>query len=330
MQTNAVTMKSLSVIVPVYRVEQYLAKCLDSILAQNVPDMEILVVDDGSPDDCYTIMQRYAQAYPEQVRIFQKPNGGLSDARNFGLSHAEGEYIAFVDSDDFLAEHMYATMLAKARQQDFDLVVCDLNYVFPGGRIQPASCNLSQDIFTEEEIKKSMISLYPAAWNKIYHRRLFEQDLRFQKGVWFEDVEFLYRLFPHLHSIGVVNQPFYQYVQRDGAITATFDHRLFDYLKNWETILAFYHQNGQFGKYQAELQYSCMRYLYATFLKGVARGHDFSVFQDAYRQARTFVHQHFSRAWRNPYFYRTGAKGIYLLTFQRLSAWLLYLWIQRK
>ena len=120
-------MKSLSVIVPVYRVEQYLAKCLDSILAQDVPDMEILVVDDGSPDDCYTIMQRYAQAYPEQVRIFQKPNGGLSDARNFGLSHAEGEYIAFVDSDDFLAEHMYATMLAKARQQDFDLVVCDLN-----------------------------------------------------------------------------------------------------------------------------------------------------------------------------------------------------------
>ena len=188
----------------------------------------------------------------------------------------------------------------------------------------------AEEPFTEEEIKKSMISLYPAAWNKIYHRRLFEQELRFQKGVWFEDVEFLYRLFPHLHSIGVVNQPFYQYVQRDGAITATFDHRLFDYLKNWETILASYHQNGQFEKYQAELQYSCMRYLYATFLKGVARGHDFSIFQDAYRQARTFVHQHFSRAWRNPYFYRTGAKGIYLLTFQRLSAWLLYLWIQRK
>ena len=330
MQTNAVTMKSLSVIVPVYRVEQYLAKCLDSILAQNIPDMEILVVDDGSPDDCYTIMQRYARAYPEQIRIFQKPNGGLSDARNFGLSHAEGEYIAFVDSDDFLAEGMYPAMLSKARQQDFDLVVCDLNYVFPGGRLQLASCNLSQDIFTEEEIRKSMISLSPAAWNKIYHRRLFTNGLSFQKGVWFEDVEFLYRLFPYLHSIGVVKQPFYQYVQREGAITATFDRRLFDYLKNWETILDSYRQCGLLEKYRPELQYSCMRYLYATFLKGAARAQDPDVFWDAYRQARAFVRQHFSHAFRNPYFYHTGAKGIYLLTFQRLTAWLLYLWMRRK
>lgn len=83
-------------------------------------------------------------------------------------------------------------------------------------------------------------------------------------------MEFLYRLFPYLHSIGVVKQPFYQYIQREGAITATFDRRLFDYLKNWETILDSYRQCGLLEKYRPELQYSCMRYLYATFLKGVA------------------------------------------------------------
>ena len=124
-------MKKLSVIVPVYRVEPYLAKCLDSILAQDVPDMEILVVDDGSPDQCYAIMEDYAQRYPAQVRIFRKPNGGLSDARNFGLARAEGDYIAFVDSDDYLAPGMYRAMLDKAASRNFDMVVCDLQYVYP-------------------------------------------------------------------------------------------------------------------------------------------------------------------------------------------------------
>ena len=321
----------ISVIVPVYNVEYYLKQCLDSIVNQTYRNLEIILVDDGSTDSSGDICDEYAQI-DARIKVIHKENGGLSSARNAGLDvcTSGGELIAFVDSDDFLAEGMYPAMLSKALQQDFDLVVCDLNYVFPGGRLQLASCNLSQDIFTEEEIRKSMISLYPAAWNKIYHRRLFTNGLSFQKGVWFEDVEFLYRLFPSLHSIGVVKQPFYQYVQREGAITATFDRRLFDYLKNWETILDSYRQCGLLEKYRPELQYSCMRYLYATFLKGAARAQDPDVFWDAYRQARAFVRQHFSHAFRNPYFYHTGAKGIYLLTFQRLTAWLLYLWMRRK
>ena len=91
------------------------------------------MIDDGSSDHSYAIMQQYAEAYPKQIRIFQKPNGGPSDTRNFGLAHAQGEYISFVDSDDFLEKGMYSAMLAKADEGGFDIVVCDLNYIFADG-----------------------------------------------------------------------------------------------------------------------------------------------------------------------------------------------------
>ena len=323
-------MKQLSVIVPVYRVEPYLAKCLDSILAQDVPDMEILVVDDGSPDQCYAIMEDYAQRYPAQIRIFRKPNGGLSDARNFGLARAEGEYIAFVDSDDYLAPGMYRAMLDKAASRDFDMVVCDLQYVYPDGRTMRASSQVPHDLSSPEEVRRSMLAIYPAAWNKVFHRRMFTDGIRFQKGVWFEDVEFLYRLYPAIRSIGVIAQPFYQYVQRAGAITSTFDRRLFDYLKNWDSILAAYREASNFSAYEKELQYCCMRYLYATFLKGAAWSGDAKIFWEAYREARRFVRRHFSRPACNRYFYTTGPKGLYLLTMNRLSALFTFLRFRRK
>ena len=322
-------MKALSVIVPVYRVEEYLPKCLDSILSQQVPDMEVLVVDDGSPDDSHRIMELYAQRYPETVRIFRKENGGLSDARNFGLDRAEGEYIAFVDSDDYVDREMYPAMLEKARQGDFDMVVCDLRYIYPDRSI-PVSSHLSRDLRLPGEIKDSMTRLYPAAWNKLYHRRLFENGIRFQKGVWYEDVEFLYRLYPQIKSIGVVPQPFYQYVQRQGAITSVVDERLFDYLKNWRTILRYYRDNGLFETYEDELQYCCRRYLYATFLKGAARTADSAVFWRAYREAKKMVGENFRCAVKNPYFYRNGGKGLYLLTFNKLTARLLFGFMRKK
>ena len=322
-------MKTLSVIVPVYRVQEYLPKCLDSILSQQVSDMEILVVDDGSPDESYRVMEHYAERYPETVRIFHKENGGLSDARNFGLEQARGEYIAFVDSDDYLTPGMYPAMLQKARQGDFDLVVCDLQFIYPDHTLIVSS-HLTRDITAAAEIRESMTRLYPAAWNKLYHRRLFEGGIQFQKGVWFEDVEFLYRLYPQIKSIGVVPHPFYQYVQRPGAITSVFDERLFDYVKNWGTILQYYRQNDLFESYKSELQYSCMRYPYATFMGRVAHTANPDIYWRAYRQSKRFVRENFSGGIRNPYFYRNGGKGLYILTFNKLTAWLLFQMANKK
>lgn len=320
-------MKKLSVIVPVYNVEPYLEKCLDCILAQTVDDMEILVIDDGSPDNCGKIIDSYAKRFPNRLLAFHKPNGGLSDARNFGIEHASGEYIAFVDSDDYISPDMYSMMLKKSELGDFDMVVCDLNYVYPE-YTKFVSSNIHRDLVSPQEVKSSMTCIYPAAWNKLYHRRLFSTGIRFKKGVWFEDVEFLYRLYPSINSIGVIHSPLYQYVQRDNSITASFDMRRYDYLDNWVTILESYASRSLFDNYKNELQYSCIRYMYATFIKSMAQSGSFSIYMDSYRKAKSLVSKYFRRTGHNPYFYKNGLKGIYLLTFNYLTALLVYLFFR--
>ena len=123
-------MVKVSVIVPVYNVEKYLERCLLSLVNQSLQDIEIIVVNDGSPDNSQTIIDKFASEY-KNVKSYIKENGGLSDARNYGTKKAVGEYIAFVDSDDYVSEQMYEQMYQKAKEGDFDLVVCDLNYIYP-------------------------------------------------------------------------------------------------------------------------------------------------------------------------------------------------------
>ena len=130
-------MPKLSVIVPIYNVEQYIHKCVDSILNQNFKDFELILVDDGSPDSCGKICDEYAQK-DERVKVIHKVNGGLSDARNFGLEKAKGEYVSFIDSDDWVDENIYSESLKYMEENDLDIVCFDVtevrtnkNLVFP-------------------------------------------------------------------------------------------------------------------------------------------------------------------------------------------------------
>lgn len=316
-------MKKVSVIVPVYNMEDYLVKCLDSLLNQTLEDIEVIVVNDGSKDSSLSIIKEYELNFPNKIILLDKVNGGLSDARNAGLALASAPYIAFVDSDDFVSETMYQTMYDKATSKDFDLVVCDMNYIYPD-RIVRAFSNIKQDLFQLEDIKKSMNVIYPSAWNKLFHRRLFDYEVRFSKGIWFEDVEFLYRLYPYIHSIGTIHEPFYQYLQREGSIVKTFDNRLFDYIKNWDSIIQYFKEHGLFESYKKELEYSCVRYLYATFIKAAANYPDQEQFHKAYQEANAFVKKHFKHYRRNLYFYSNGAKGYYLVMFNSFFANMLF------
>lgn len=316
-------MKKVSIIVPVYNTESYLEQCLDSLVNQTYQDIEIIVVNDESPDNSQRIIDLFVDRYPQIITCINQQNGGLSAARNTGLQHASGEYILFIDSDDFVTSTMVEAMVKKALEHDFDLVVCDCNYVFPD-HVQRVNSGIDHDILSVTKEKACMNTLFPAAWNKLFHRRLFAHDITFTKGIWFEDVEFIYRLFPYINSIGVVKEDFYQYLQRKGAITSTFDERLFDYIKNWDTILTSYQRAHVYETYQKELEFSCLRYLYATFMKRAVNYQDEAMYWKAYETARTFVKKHFPHPWRNAYFYTAGAKGIYLLCFNRQFARLLY------
>ena len=138
----------------------------------NNKDIEIIVVNDGTKDNSQKIIDKYVKKY-KNVKSYIKENGGLSSARNYGIKKAKGEYIAFVDSDDYVELDTYERLYNKAKTNDFDMVVCNLNYVYDD-HIEKASSNLYKDVFSIDEKKEAMLNIYPAAWNKIYKSNLLQ------------------------------------------------------------------------------------------------------------------------------------------------------------
>lgn len=312
-------MTKVSVIVPVYNVEKYLARCLDSLVNQTLKDIEILVINDGSPDNSQKIIDKYSKKY-KNVKSFIKPNGGISDARNYGLKYADGEYITFIDSDDYVDVTMMEKLYNKAKEKDYDIVECDLVMVYDDGKIISKVCpTLDKDVDTEEKKKSYMLHAYTSVWNKIYKKDLFDYDVRFKKGVWFEDVEFLYRLLPYVKTIGFVNETFNYYVQREGSITRTFDKRLLCYIDNWNGILDFYKKNSFYDNYINELEYLYVKYLYASFIRQTSNYKDKKMFNETVKMAKENVKQRFPNYRKNKYFYKS-IKGIYLVLFNNLFA----------
>jgi len=308
----------VSVIVPVYNVEKYLEKCLESLANQTLKDIEIIVVKDGSPDNSQEIIDKYAKKY-STIKSFIKENGGVSDARNFGIKKAQGKYLAFVDGDDYVAYDMYEKMYQKAESGNYDIVVCDLNYVYEDDRIMEVSSKIEHDT---TDIKKTYINMYPCVWNKIYKKNLFKNNIEFKKGVWFEDVDFLYKIFPYVKTIGVVKEPLNQYVQRAGSITKTFDKRLYNYIDNFNELIEFYKERELYDKYKQELEYCYLRYIYATFINQ-ATNFNKEEYDKAVSAAIENVKKNFPKYRKNKYFY-TNLKGIYLVLFNKTIANILY------
>ena len=312
----------LSIIVPVYNVEKYLKKCLDSLVEQTLDNdiYEIIVVNDGSPDHSQIIIDEYVKRY-KNVSSYIKTNGGLSDARNYGLDKAKGKYVAFVDSDDYVDTRMYETMLKKAEQKDFDVVVCDFVEIYSSEEVRGYS-RVDQDLLCSQEVREAMVDFYPSAWNKIYKRTLFDQ-IRFKKGVWFEDVECLYRMFPVIETVGVVKEAFYYYIQRAGSISKSEDSRIFHYVENWNGIIDYYKEKGYLKEFEREIEYSYIRYLYATFIKASLKFNK-KFYQKAVLTARQEVKKNFPYYRKNKYFYKS-LKGLYCIMFNPLIAELFYM-----
>ena len=311
-------MVNVSVIVPVYNVEEYLDKCLSSLVNQSMKnEMEIIVINDGTKDNSQMIIDKYAAKYSNIVSI-KKQNEGLCVTRNLGISLAKGKYIGFVDSDDYVDECMFEKLYQKAIEKDFDIVVCQTNSI-ENGVVTPVYCGIKSDEYHVENI---MCSIYPSVLNKIYKRELFGEKTLFKPGVWFEDVEWTYRILPLVKSIGVIDGHYYQYIKREGSITSTVNQKLYDYISNLNGVVAYYKENGYYQKYQKQLEFVYVRYLLATFVKQASR-YDYDGYIKAVDAALANVKQHFPSYRKNRYFYRS-LKGIYLLLFSKPLAILYY------
>ena len=215
----------LSIIVPVYNVAPYLDKCIESILAQSVSDFEIILVDDGSTDASAEICDRWAQNHP-CITVVHKENGGLSDARNAGLAIAQGEYVGFVDSDDYICPDMYQKLIMLAEEHNAQICTCSFTKVDGAGNIITCYPELEQDMvyqrhdFIDNYYPRIRWELLLNMCNKLFRRELF-QKVRFPKGLIYEDAFVLLDLLDQCSIIVVCHQPLYYYVFRTGSIVNT-------------------------------------------------------------------------------------------------------------
>lgn len=205
-------MKKISIIVPVYNVEEYLEKCLNSLINQTLEDIEIIVVNDGSMDNSYRIIDECAKK-TNKIISYKKENGGLASARNFGIHKATGKYIIFVDSDDFVEKNMCEDMYNKMISKDYDIVVSD----FYEERNEKTFIRCGLKVAVDQQ-KAFMIS-YPAAWNKIYKTSfLIQNNFEYFENHYYEDIASTPALAALTDKIGYINKPYYHYLIREGSI----------------------------------------------------------------------------------------------------------------
>ena len=213
----------ISVIIPVYKVEKYLEKCVQSVLGQTYEDLEVILVDDGSPDACPAMCDAFA-ARDGRVRVLHRKNGGLSTARNAGLDMAGGAYVGFVDSDDYVAPDMYEKLYAALTEAGADMSLCGYRYVDEQGRPTRTLPPLPRKVMSPEEIFRQMERpagewRYVTAVNRLYRRELFD-GLRFREGKLYEDEFLAPHVLARCGAVAVIPDEPYFYVQRDGSIMA--------------------------------------------------------------------------------------------------------------
>ncbi|MGQ7337013.1 glycosyltransferase family 2 protein [Streptococcus suis] len=218
-------MKDLvSIIVPIYNVEKFLPRCIESICNQSYENLEILLINDGSTDGSEQICVDFMARDP-RIRYFLKENGGLSDARNYGIERAQGKYLSFIDSDDFVESDFILQLYDALVQQNASVAIAGFSKVDENGTILKKELLENEElVLTGREVCKKLHSekgqVFVVAWNKLYKKELFS-NVQYAKGKIHEDEYIAYQLFYDLDRIAVVNDSLYYYVERQESITRT-------------------------------------------------------------------------------------------------------------
>lgn len=230
-------MPKVSIIVPVYNVEKYLDRCMQTLLNQTLEDIEIILVDDGSPDNCPKLCDEYAWQDP-RVKVIHKKNGGLGYARNSGLDVATGEYVAFVDSDDYTSVEAYETLFKVAKGTDADIAYAGFNYQNADGTVD--KCFMLDRCFAGKKEMTGFLSsmiydskpkeqtIWMSVWNGLYRRRLLEENnIRFESEREYlsEDILFHAQFIPLCDKIVCIPQTFYHYCYNGKSLTRKFNTR---------------------------------------------------------------------------------------------------------
>lgn len=237
----------VSVIVPIYKVEQYLESCVESICKQTYTNLQILLVDDGSPDRSGEIADALAKK-DSRICVIHKENGGLSDARNVGIDHANGEYITFVDSDDTIHPDMIGCLFATLQKENSDIACCRFIEHYEDEHLSIRDVDLFpvQTLDSVQALKRLFIATSAqevVACCKLYRKELFSTNIRFPKGKLHEDNFTTYRLFARASKISFLEQEMYFYLQRRQSITGHFNVKRLDAAEAAKVALQYVKEN---------------------------------------------------------------------------------------
>lgn len=234
----------ISVIIPVYKVEKYLCRCVDSVLEQTYTNMEIILVDDGSPDNCPVMCDEYARQ-DSRVKVIHQENAGLSGARNAGIDMAQGQWLAFVDSDDYLAADFLERLYQACVDTGSSLSVCRWEYV--RGETIPEHGTGETRVYTGREMLANLYvpdgAYFVVAWNKLYRKELFE-DIRYPLGRIHEDEATTYRIYDKVKKAAYVDRSLYGYFVTPVSITRGFNPKRMDWVTAVAERLDFFEQKG--------------------------------------------------------------------------------------
>lgn len=320
----------ISVIVPVYNVEKYLAKCLDSLIKQTYQNIEVLVINDGSTDDSEKIIKEYSSEFPHKIKAFNKENGGLSDARNFGIEKSTGDYIGFVDSDDYVTEMMFEEMLNLAEKHDAEMVICNIQKVDEYGNITQKLTqipNMPEKIDLENNFSVfSDLSYF--ACNKLFKKELFAEK-RFKKGVHFEDIQLIPQLLLSCKVLAQTQNYHYQYLERTDSISKSHTEKGLDILKAVEDVEVVFKESAYSLKKKELKNFQILEGVY-TFLAYLAFVKNDDVFYKMSHHLTVFMNERNIKFKDILIYSRFDKNYILSLPLKKMMFYLLYFTGQKK
>ena len=259
----------LSIIIPVYNTAEYLPACLDSVIYPEIKDYEIIIVNDGSTDASPAVAAEYVSKYPSLIRLINKENGGLGDARNAAIEPAAGEFLLFLDSDDRLCDNAVPELLPELTD-DRDMLLYDIQPVTPEGLLLEKMPGCKRSGMVALKSYPELIMEYPSGCNKVCRKSLFtDTGIRFPSRVWYEDLRTMPKLYLHTDKIYSSGKTRYLYLMRPGSITNNAKlQRHLEIIDAVDDLVAYYKEMGMYEQYKAQLEYTAF---YNQFLTASVR-----------------------------------------------------------
>ena len=316
-------MVKVSVIVPVYNAEKYLHKCLDSLVNQTLEDIEIVLVNDGSTDNSGSILKEYQDRFPNKVKVFNKENGGQATARNLAIEKANGEYLAFVDSDDYADTSLCEKMVKKAEEMGVDMVVCD-HYEVRGDKLE---YKRFKDYLNYRDM---FVDALVSPWNKLIRKSTYvNSGVIFPEGYIYEDTAWFANLIPHLKNFAVIHEALlFHAINENSTMTKKQEERTANIFPVMEYVWQYFHDSGLYEEYKTEVEYFFTRIMFMSSLQRISKVKNRKLKKSLFNKTYSLMKERFPNYKKNKYL--KGARKIYIKLINSVTAPILMFFISLK